>query len=243
MPRATTSSSLSNQRCRSAAKAPPPATGLACGVTTAPITPTVGLHRALALLRHRRGLDAALVLQALHARPGSPPLSTQLAALPAGGVVLLDDDRATGRTIAEVRASLAPRSTVHDVVLAMPPVDDGVDDHLEDVVDDVVDLRDLLLGARKGGLVVRLPSGLLARAPYLLPWVPPSWRLPVSPSVDRAVSLAIWRANARFWARLPVRVSIADAWPSLQPLLTLSRWPATTPLLTVATAMVRALSG
>ena len=183
------------------------------------------------------------VLPALHARPGSPPLSTQLAALPAGGVVLLDDDRATGRTIAEVRAWLAPRSTVHDVVFAMPPVDDGVDGHLDDVVDDVVDLRDLLLGAREGGLVVRLPSGLLARAPYLLPWVPPSWRLPVSPSVDRAVSLAIWRANARFWARLPVRVSIADAWPSLQPLLTLSRWPATTPLLTVATAMVRALSG
>jgi hypothetical protein len=191
------------------------------------------------------------VLPALHARPGSPPLSTQLAALPAGGVVLLDDDRATGRTIAEVRAWLAPRSTVHDVVFAMPPVDDGVHDgvhdgvgdHLDDHIDDVVDLRDLLLGAREGGLVVRLPSGLLARAPYLLPWVPPSWRLPVSPSVDRAVSLAIWRANARFWARLPVRVSIADAWPSLQPLLTLSRWPATTPLLTVATAMVRALSG
>ena len=33
-------------------------------MTTAPITPTAGLHRALALLRRRRGFDAALVLQA-----------------------------------------------------------------------------------------------------------------------------------------------------------------------------------
>ena len=37
---------------------------LACGVTTAPITPTAGLHRALALLRRRRGFDARLLLQA-----------------------------------------------------------------------------------------------------------------------------------------------------------------------------------
>jgi hypothetical protein len=90
--------------------------------------------------------------------------------------------------------------------------------------------------------VVRLPSGALARAPYLLPWVPPSWRLPVSPTADLTLSLAIWRANARFFARLPVRLTIGAAWPALQPLLMLSRWSSTTPLLTVATSMVRTMA-
>jgi len=199
-----------------------------------PAEHTLAVSRVFALGDHgRHGC-----VPALQARPGSRPLSTQLAALPVGDVLLVDDDRATGRTIEEVRALLSPRCTVREVVLAMPPTPPGD----ADGVVDVLDLRDVLLGAREGGLVVRLPSGGLARAPYLLPWVPPSWRLPVSPSMDLAVSLAIWRANARFFARLPVRLTIGTAWPALQPLLRLSRWSSTTPLLTVATTMVRSLA-
>jgi NAD+ synthetase len=194
---------------------------------------TLAVSRVFVLGDHGRHGE----MPALQARPGSLPLSTQLAAIPAGDVILADDDRATGRTIDEVRTLLAPRTTVRETVFAMAPqARDGADS-----VVDVLDLRDLLLGAREGGLVVRLPSGALARAPYLLPWVPPSWRLPVPPSSDLTLSLAIWRANARFFARLPARLTTGMGWPALKPLLRLSGWPATTPLLTVATTMVRSL--
>ena len=121
------------------------------------------------------------------ARPGARPLADQLAAIPPGDYVVRDDDRATGGTLAAVRALLPPHARVVGERVAIA----------HDADEDVVDSRDFLLGADDAGLVVELPRRSLGRAPYVLPYVDPAARCSLPPAAARAVSIAAWDLNAR----------------------------------------------
>lgn len=130
------------------------------------------------------------------ARPGSPPLPEQVAAIPAGRYVLSDDDRASGGTIAAARAILPPGVEVigtHHAIAA-------------EIDEDVLDGRDFVLGADDGGLVVALPEGRVGRAPYLLPYVDPSVRGAVPFGGARAFSIELWERNAALYANVDLRV-------------------------------------
>src|SRR6202012_1319205 len=125
-------------------------------------------------------------------------------------VVLFDDDAATGGTECAARELLdggqeTARTVVARFVALGGPGDvlDGEDpEHQEEAGRkrrrrlDLVDCRDFLLGAREGGLVVRMPpfssssssthsdddnndnndNDRLCRVPYALPFVRPAYR-------------------------------------------------------------------
>jgi len=145
----------------------------------------------------------------LVARPGHPPLAEQLAALPAGEYTLFDDDLVTGETVRRVLAMLPAGVRVTEVVTLVA----------ESPSLDVGDCRDFLAGAWAGGLVVALPGGGLARAPYVLPYVSPSARASVPISRERGFSGAVWALNAAFFAEVSPPITLAEADPAFQRLM------------------------
>lgn len=161
----------------------------------------LGVSRGFALAS-----DAPL---GLVARPGWPSLEEQLAALPACEVVLFDDDRATGQTLAAVRARLPARVRVRRELVLHPLRVQG---------EELCDLRDFLAGAREAGLVVQLPGGGWARAPYLAPYVSLAGRLQVPRGSVRWLSRRLWACNRSFFARVRPAITLAEASPAFQAL-------------------------
>jgi len=152
-------------------------------------TPTISLD-AMQPLPHAIGVSRLFALGGAQLlghvpRPGSLPFAKQIASLPTGSYVLHEDDRMTGGTLAAVRALLPERIRITRTELAM----------VRELDEEVVDSRDFLLGADHGGLVVEMPDGSVARAPYLLPYVDPSARASLPSDDARAFSVDVWSLN------------------------------------------------
>ncbi|OCL11729.1 hypothetical protein AOQ84DRAFT_361265 [Glonium stellatum] len=137
-------------------------------------------------------------------RPGSPDIPIQLSRIPSGPdappYLLFDDDVYTGTTMRRAIAvltstgrPLSDRTTTRTILstLSLTPATPRPLD--------IADARDFLLGAPHGGLVVTLPSGLLARAPYVLPYVSPSARASIPRGRELAFSRAVWALNVRYY--------------------------------------------
>jgi NAD+ synthetase len=150
-------------------------------------------------------------------RPGWPPLAQQLASVSEGAWTLLDDDVVTGRTIARVRAAMPVGATISDVE-CLCDASRAPDAEAVDLVD-LVDARDFLCGAREGGLVVVMPHGAVARAPYLLPYVRPAHRVSAPLSSERSFSLEVWRANVELFAAVQPALRLRDANAALRTLM------------------------
>ncbi len=172
-----------------------------------PAQHNLGLSRCYTLCDGRR--RAALV-----ARPGWPPIAEQLRALPEGDYVLLDDDTVTGETLERVR-ELLPTGRALERAEFLCRVDEVRARCPEGALIDLCDARDFLVGAREGGLVVELPNGLHARAPYLLPYVRPSARVSLPATSELRFSRSLWRANLEFFARAPA-LRVRDMSPAFQ---------------------------
>lgn len=159
-------------------------------------------------------LAADVAREDLVERPGSLGLGEQIARIPDGEVVLVDDDVASGRTIAQVRALLPARVRVGRVVaLCAPHERAGPGEAAE-----LCDARDFLPGARDGGLVIALADGRRVRAPYLLPYVRPAARVGVPLGREVAFSAAVWGLAADFFAAVDPPLRIADASSSFREL-------------------------
>jgi len=150
---------------------------------------------------------------ALSHRPGSAPLARQIAEIPAGRYVLVDDDVSTGATLQALRALLPGAVEIEEEFILFRRSPDGPRELL-----DILDCRDFLAGSREGGLVVALPGGALARAPYCLPYVSASERASVPLAEELEFSRAVWRLNAEFFARVSP-VLLAEADPAFQRLV------------------------
>lgn len=127
-------------------------------------------------------------------RPGEENISEQVALIPPGDYVLVEDDVATGRSIAHVKSYLR-RSNINiteDLILA------NLDTRPDNIMD-VVDARDFMIDAPHGGLVVQR-LGYTSRAPYLLPFVSLRSRAMVQPDRELTVSLRLWRQNRDYLA-------------------------------------------
>ncbi|MCX4247150.1 NAD(+) synthase [Paraliomyxa miuraensis] len=148
-------------------------------------------------------------------RPGAPALEEQLAAVPASarGYLLVDDDVATGRTLAQVRALLDGRVHVRGVHALCSLAPDDPPDGARGI-EELCDARDFLPGARGSGLVVRLPTGALARAPYLLPYVRPARRLRFPVEHELELSRTLWEHAAAFFATIEPTLRLRDADPA-----------------------------
>ncbi|MCA9564627.1 MAG: hypothetical protein KC561_14120, partial [Myxococcales bacterium] len=132
-------------------------------------------------------------------RPGAPPLSEQIAAIPEGSYAIWDDDEFSGGTMRFVEAMLAEIGTVTNRRTEIP-TEDG----------EIADARDFLLGTRFGGAVMRLPDGRLCRAPYLLPYVDPFARAGLPPTASLEFSLNVWALNWEFFDGLDLTVAALD---------------------------------
>lgn len=154
------------------------------------------------------------------ARPGTPPLAEQLAAIPPGRWSLRDDDRATGATVRYVAEHVPAGVALTTPTFALDPrrSADG----------EIADSRDFLLGTDHGGLVVALPGGETGRAPYLLPYVDPAVRTGLPGGDAIAFSLATWDLNTQVFA--PTALTVADLPPPAARTLAAAGFAATTTL-------------
>ena len=142
---------------------------------------------ALAISRRFRPASGQARGAELVNRPGTPSLEEQIARIPPGEYNLVDDDVATGYTVSCVRELLEPHGVRIASVNSLTP---RFDSFL-----DVVDARDFILGARNGGLVMRL-RGEVTRMPYMLPYVNLHSRAKIPLDRVRALSNMLWNLNA-----------------------------------------------
>lgn len=181
--------------------------------------PTISLdaciegHYTIALSRQFE-VSSGERCEGIFPRPGEPDLMSQLECIPTGSYVLMDDDVATGKTIRALRELLPQRITIQGVLSAQEVYTKEslrtVECPESSELVDVVDLRDFLVGSREGGLVVRLPDGTIARAPYLLPYVQNTRRMSLPVAEELRFSKVVWELNRRFFANLPVQITVGD---------------------------------
>lgn len=161
---------------------------------------SIGLSRCFEVTSGER-------LDGVFSRPGGDSLLRQIAAIPPGRYILMDDDIATGRTIREFLSLLPGHVTIERVVsvyeLECQEQLATVESKGDGVIIDVGDVRDFLIGAREGGLVVRLPNGDVARVPYVAPYVQPSRRMSLPLSQELLFSKKTWLLNQRFFNCIP----------------------------------------
>ena len=73
---------------------------------------------------------------------------------------------------------------------------------LTEKIFDIVDLRDFIIGAQNGGLVVRLPNKEIARSPYMLPYVSLKTRATISATKELKTSIRLWQMNKEFYKKI-----------------------------------------
>jgi nicotinic acid mononucleotide adenylyltransferase len=139
-------------------------------------------------------------------RPGSTSFEAQVQNIPPGEYILMDDDIVTGGTVAYAEEILKGRASVVGWY------------HLETSeggTRDIADSRDFMLGAKEAGLVMQMPNGVLARAPYIYPFVDPTARSSIPPEHALRFSAEVWDLNYQMYrdtdivvANLPYPVQV-----------------------------------
>ncbi len=142
-------------------------------------------------------------------RPGYLALNNQSKKIPMGNYLLLDDDVATGSTT-EFVSQLFPKKIGIKEIKSILEIQ--VKNKLSrSRIADVVDFRDFIFGSRDGGLVVKLPNGLVCRAPYVLPYVSLSFRAKIMPQEEYRLSQKLWQLNLKFYQQIgKVPLSLTD---------------------------------
>jgi hypothetical protein len=148
------------------------------------------------------------------ARPGYKSLTEQFAAIPPGEYILLDDDIATGATIEFVKKSLPASCTIKRTVSLCNLQTISAND----TIIELCDFRDFLVGARNGGLVVKLYDDSIARAPYILPYVRPYTRIRLPVTQEMEFSFLIWQLNRDFFRNLSTTLQVQHADKAFQTL-------------------------
>lgn len=158
--------------------------------------------------------DGQHVSRGLTARPGAAPLSKQSAIIPPGAYTLLEDDIGSGFTVKAMLNELAK-----DINLNAWTILSKLRPNRNEPMLDIVDGRDFLAGARQGGLVVALPDGTLARAPYTWPYVSLHNRASIPLSQEYWLSQQIWKLNLKWYSHVTPHLRLHNADPTFQTLM------------------------
>ncbi|MCC6643440.1 hypothetical protein IT411_01705 [Candidatus Peregrinibacteria bacterium] len=147
-------------------------------------------------------------------RPGFASINEQIDKIKAGTYTLLDDDIASGSTI-NMLMGLLPETVRINKIRTLMDYSRKKYNHVHlgafDVeAFDVVDLRDFIIGSKTSGLVVSLPNGEVARAPYLQPYISLISRASIPPSTEMMLSKRILELNLEFFESLGEEMTIAD---------------------------------
>jgi nicotinic acid mononucleotide adenylyltransferase len=135
-------------------------------------------------------------------RPGSAPVGTQGGFIEDGSYYLFDDDIHTGGTMKYAKSMLPDAVKVKGVFsFSVSAADEG----------EILDCRDFIVdGNPLAGLVVRLPDGAQARAPYVYPYVCPFFRASVDDPLG--FSIEVWSANAEHYRDRPDTLADYPNW-------------------------------
>lgn len=133
-------------------------------------------------------------------RIGHDTVEHQIQNIKDGNYILVDDDSATGKTIREVMSNLPERINIEQIFLLASMVNEKIFD--------IVDLRDFIIGAENGGLVVRLPNEEIARSPYMLPYVSLKTRATISASKEMEFSIKLWEMNKEFYQKIGGNITL-----------------------------------
>lgn len=119
-------------------------------------------------------------------RPGTQDLSAQIALIPAGDYILVDDDISTGWTMQQV-SSMLTRKNINII---------GTSSLIEKTSNlfDVVDLRDFILGSHHGGLTVKL-ANKVTRLPYMQPYANLITRAKLTNEGAETLTRHLWQLN------------------------------------------------
>lgn len=163
------------------------------------LDPLIPLEHQLTISRR---FDLGGYTQRGHApRPGHPSFGAQLERLEPGEYDLFDDDIASGSTMRAASRLLQAHVTLMEHISL-----ERTSAQLE-----LADCRDFILGAPEGGLVIELPDGQLARAPYMLPYVDPSARCNLPGHAALPLSLRLWQLNATLYASSALTITSLSA--------------------------------
>ena len=165
-----------------------------------------------------------MMYSGLSERPGREDIKKQISKIPKGKYVLVDDDIVTGQMINNFKKMLPPRVHIERSIALLDFskkffIFNRHSKNIKLPVYDIVDFRDFWAGVPDGGLVVRLPSGKLARTPYMLPYVSLVSRakLPAQSEVD--FSIKLWKANENFYKKANPKILLKNADPSFRALM------------------------
>ncbi len=126
-------------------------------------------------------------------------LHSDLSAIPPGRYALIEDDIASGSTVAKIRELTPQVEWTHEVSLASWARNG-------EPCFDIVDARDFLFGARDAGLWIDDGNGTVCRAPYISPWVNLMTRASIPPEKQLAFVKAVIEANIKFFSGTSITV-------------------------------------
>lgn len=133
-------------------------------------------------------------------RIGHDTIEHQIERIKDGNYILVDDDSATGKTIREVMRRFPERINIEQIYLLASM--------LNERIFDIVDFRDFIIGVQNGGLVVRLPNGEIARAPYMLPYVSLKSRATIPAIKEMEFSIKLWEMNKEFYQEIGGNITL-----------------------------------
>lgn len=135
-------------------------------------------------------------------RIGYDSIENQINKINEGSYILVDDDSATGKTIREVMSLLPNKINIEQIYLLA--------NIFNEKIFDIVDVRDFIVGASCGGLVVRLPNKEVARAPYMLPYVSLKSRATIPATKEVELSIKLWNLNKEFYEKIGNNIKLSE---------------------------------
>jgi len=160
----------------------------------------------------------------LSSRPGFPSLDKQIAKIPAGDYMLIEDDIFSGSTIKYIIDILSrKRVNIKSVIVSIQvngstkvkvPIKSVYFYQDEEIVD-LNNPRDVFAGGYEGGLVMQNNNvntdrnDINFRVPCLLPFAEMTTRLSIPKKKTLSFSRKVWELNKEFWKLFP-QVKIID---------------------------------
>lgn len=126
-------------------------------------------------------------------------IEEQIKKIPAGEYTLIEDDKASGRTLALFYSLLSSKIKVKKEFILTQ--EQGIQGFY-----DIVDFRDFLIGSKNGGLNSVLPNNLPCKIPYVLPYVSLKSRAKIHASQEKKMSIFIWKENLKVYKNSKIKV-------------------------------------
>lgn len=159
-----------------------------------------------------------------------PDAIDDLANLPGGEYALVDDDIATGASMRRLEERLPERVHIVERISLLKKWFSENFPHKTYNPVNILDMRDFLVGARMGGLVVEGFNGNHGRVPYLAPYVSLHSRSSIPKERENRISAQIFELNARFFKAIGNTLLLRDADPSFKRLMLDAGFDARMPL-------------